>query len=417
MLLAVFADKNGQAFEDSRYLALGRTGNSIVEVISQEFIPLPSGSSLMVLPQRYPVGINRSTGSFSAITDEGLAVAALLPQGYTRTLLPAYVKQKNAQTLPLFGYAAVAWHVEEERFYVAAAETDADKHKWQPHNYNTNNLRALIDAKIKLLPNNRIISQLAKCAGEYSCFTAQNVFYERWEGGIPVSPTCNAQCIGCISEQISQCCPSPQQRITYVPTVTEVSDIMISHLATAPEGIISFGQGCEGEPILQAKLIKEAIQKTRCLCNKGIINCNTNAGYTEGIRMVSEAGIDMLRVSMISANSEHYNAYYRPKSYNINDVKNSIKIARANGVFVSLNWLTTPGVTDDESELVALIKLIKECDVNMVQFRNLNLDPDLYEDIYDETFSEQPLGILAMIDALKAELPALKFGNFTKSKI
>ncbi len=416
MLVAVYADENDQIFEDERFWALARMGDSIVEIDDREFIPLPVGSSLMVLPQRLPIGLSRLTGNFSTITDRGQAVAALLPQGYTRTLLPAAVALSGSSVLPLFGYTAVAWHVEEQRFYVAAVLTDTDKHKWQPHNYNTTNLAGLITAAISRYPDNRILSQLAHCAEEYGCFTAQNIFYQRWEAGIPVSPKCNAQCVGCISEQVADCCPSPQQRINFIPTLPEVVEVMLAHLSRAPGAIVSFGQGCEGEPLLQANLISQAIKMVRSDCTAGIININTNAGHTAGVKQVCQAGVDMLRVSMISAIAEHYHAYYRP-TYTLEDVKRSLKIAKEHDVFVSLNWLTMPGITDTEPEITALIQLIREYRIDMLQLRNLNLDPDQYRHIYPGFQQQSGLGIIAMLEVLRQELPNIVIGNFTLSEI
>ena len=44
---------------------------------------------------------------------------------------------------------------------------------------------------------------------------------------------------------------------------------MLEHLKT-PESIISFGQGCEGEPSTQAKLIIEAIREVRSVNEHGV---------------------------------------------------------------------------------------------------------------------------------------------------
>lgn len=413
MLLSVFATPEGHAFEDEGYIALARTGTKIVEVGAHEFIPLPAGASLAVMPQRLPVGLNRLKGVFEVIQNKGHAVAALLPQGYTRTFLPAYIKEKNSQQLPLFGYAALAWHSEEERFYVAAIATDDERGQWDPAHFSTSDLPKLIANKKADLPGNRIIAQLAHCALHYGCFTAQNVFYERWEGAVPVSAHCNARCIGCISEQASDCCPSPQGRITYTPTVGEVVDVLTSHLHKSPAGIASFGQGCEGEPLLQAQRISQAIAEVRSQYTRGTINANTNAGYTQGLQQVCEAGIDALRVSMISAIPEHYHAYVRPQGYGITDVRNSLAIAQRNQVYTSLNWLTLPGVTDTVAEVEALVDLIRTTGVQMVQLRNLNIDPDIYPQIWSPPFEEEALGIDTLLTILQEEVPDVKVGSFS----
>lgn len=415
MLRMVYADNQGLVYDDPHFLALGRSGELILEVSEEDFIPLPSGATLTVLPDRLPLGWNQRSQQFEVAADAGLAVAALLPQGYTRTLLPAFVKTRGAGHLPLFGYTAVAWHPEEERFYAAAVQTDGDTYKWDPCNYNTADLEQLVEIQLKRFSDNRIVRQLATCALEYGCFTAQNFFYQRWEAGVPVSPICNARCVGCISQQESECCPSPQSRIDYTPSVSEVSEVMAAHLEAAGEtGIISFGQGCEGEPLLQAGLIGRAIQEVRAVCQQGTINANTNAGYTAGVRQVCQAGIDSLRVSIISARPEHYAAYYRPHNYSLQDVKESLKLAADMGVYTSLNLLTTPGVTDTESELQALIDLVRETKVKMIQFRNLNLDPDIYREIWAPAVEQQPMGIVTMIGVLRQELPEVELGSFSK---
>ena len=62
-------------------------------------------------------------------------------------------------------------------------------------------LEATIERRLATDPSNRVLRQVALCSREYGCFTAQNVFFERGEAALPVSPKCNARCVGCISEQ------------------------------------------------------------------------------------------------------------------------------------------------------------------------------------------------------------------------
>src|SRR6266513_4281008 len=100
-------------------------------------------------------------------------------------------------------------------------------------------------------PRNRIIAQHAHCALDYSCPTASNLFFGRWEMAIAVSPGCNARCIGCISKQEEEYLISPQDRLTFIPSVDEIVEIAVPHLESAENAIVSFGQGCEGEPLLQ----------------------------------------------------------------------------------------------------------------------------------------------------------------------
>lgn len=407
MLLAAYADEKGNAYVDEHHQAVGRVGDIFIELEKEQMLPLPKGASLALIPERGALGLT-AEGNFVSLGSARYALAALLPQGYTRTALPAYAGKGD--TLPLFGYTAVAWH--EDGFYVAAKVEDTDLAKWDPVHFNTPDLKELVARRQLECPGNRIMAQLAHCARVYGCFTAQNIFYRRYEGGIPVSPLCNAACVGCISYQPAESCPSPQGRIRFTPGVAEIVEVALPHLEEAEDAIISFGQGCEGEPLLKASLIARAIRRLRQKTDRGIINANTNAGFTQGVREVAVAGIDSLRVSMNSCIEENYTAYYRPVSYRFVDVARSIYEAKSRGVRVAINLLAFPGVTDGEAELEALVEFIRANSVDMVQVRNLNIDPELYLSLL-----VRPPGTLygmeQLADILRAEVPGLTVGSFT----
>lgn len=417
LALAV-CDSEGRIYRDDRVDAAARSGAYLLAAGPEEFIEAPRGTSFAVLPGRAPVGYNPKTDRFVPVP-EGYtvggpgpvyAVAALLPQGYTRTLLPAYLSTEEAPVLPIFGYTAVAFRGDD--LVVAAMKTD-EGDKWDPVHYNTQDLRGRIERRLSLHPDNRILKQLAKCSLEYQCFTAQNIFYERWEGGLPVSPACNANCVACISNQVSECCPSPQRRIDFVPTLREVVEVGAHHLERADDAIISFGQGCEGEPTLQGRLIAEAVREMRRSTGRGTININTNAGDPAALAPIIEAGLDSIRVSLISARPEIYEAYHRPRGYSLDDVKRSIKLARRHGVFVSINLLAFPGLTDTEPEVDALCEFIEETGVNMLQIRNLNIDPEQLAKIIDLS-QYSPAGMRAALDHISDNFPELLIGNYSR---
>lgn len=411
MFKMMYADERGRLFDHPSIDFVGRTGDRYMAPQDDEMVALPEGATLTMLPGRWPVGM--SGGKLAPLREAQagpvFAVGALLPQGYTRTLLPAFYCPPGEQTpLPLLGYAAVAFR--NGKIYTAAAATD-DNERWNPKHYNTENLPELVRQRREEFPGNRIIGQLSRCALEYACFTAQNIFYRRWEGGIPISPACNAQCIGCISLQPAECCPSPQNRIDFRPTAAEITEIMTTHLDTGNGAIISFGQGCEGEPALAAETAAEAIGAVRRQTGRGTININTNAGYTEGIRQLAAAGLDAVRVSMISPREHIYNAYYR-QQYRLTDVFQSIETAKSHGIYVSINLLTLPGLTDRAAEAAAWVDFLRRHKVDMVQFRNLNIDPDfLWQSLPVE--DDEIMGITGFIDILQEELPHLRIGNFT----
>ncbi|MGQ5711804.1 radical SAM protein [Desulforudis sp. DRI-14] len=414
MFKLLYADEEGNLYEDPELSAAAWDGARTVPLARFDPIPLPEGADLMLLPGRRPVAWDASSGR--AVRDAGerrggglYAVAAVLPAGFTRTGLPAYQAEKGARRLPLYGYTAVG--AGKGTLYVAALETD-EAFKWNPALYNDPTLPGRIKGLRKRFPVNRLVEHLARCALEYRCLTAQNLFYRRWEAGIPVAVGCNAACLGCISLQKSECCPSSQERIAFVPSVAEVVELAVPHLEEAVEPIVSFGQGCEGEPLTQADVLAQSIREIRRRTGKGTINVNTNAGDTRALARVIEAGLDSVRVSMISAREEVYKAYHRPGGFTLDNVLASLAEAKRGGVYVSINLLVLPGLTDRDEEVDALDGLIGRGLVDMVQLRNLNIDPAYL-------FARLPgrkgelLGIRELIRRLKA-IPGLTVGNYTK---
>lgn len=405
-MTSVFADERGEIFDAPGWGALGQSGDQVVACNASGLIPLPPGSELMYLPGRMALG-EKKRGTAS-LGKGRYAVAAILPVGYTRLLLPAYRTEAKAPVLPLFGYTAVAWHRGE--FWAAAMRSD-DTEKWNPAHYNGKDLPRRIAAVRRDLPGNPLVEHLANCSLKWHCCTAQNLFYKRWEAGIPTSPICNANCLGCISLQLSECCPSPQSRITFSPSAAEIAAVAAYHLTSAPEAIISFGQGCEGEPSLAAPAIAEAIGEIRRKTDRGILNMNTNAGYTEGIRAVVDAGIDSLRVSLISAREDVHQAYYR-SNYSLEDVRASVRYAKGKGRHVSVNLLLFPGLGDAPPEIEAWKDFLHDTGVDMIQLRNLNMDPDALRMALPQ-ISGAGIGIPGMIRQLQEALPALQFGSFS----
>lgn len=406
VLTALFADKNGEIYDAPGYRATGRTGGKVAGLLPDDLIALPEGADLMYLPGRTALGI--ADGRLAPLPGQALAVAAILPAGYTRTHLPAFAKLAGAPVLPLYGYAAVAlW---QDELYVAAVASD-DSAKWRPGDYNTAQLRKLVAKVRKELPGNRLVEQLAGCSLKWRCATAQNLFYRRWEAGIPASPVCNANCFGCISLQPAECCPSPQSRIDFKPTPREIAAVGIYHLSAAPEPIISFGQGCEGEPALAADNIAAGIRLIRVQTGRGQINMNTNAGYTAGIKEIVKAGLDTMRVSIISALPETYQAYYR-SNYTLDDVKASIAFAKDRGIYVSLNMLSFPGLNDRPEEVQAWGGFLAETGVDMIQLRNLNVDPDAFLAMMPPE-RQPPLGVKPFLQLLQQSFPDIAIGSFS----
>src|SRR5690606_3552604 len=124
------------------------------------------------------------------------------------------------------------------------------------------------------------------------------------------------------------------------------------------------------------------------ITDKGYININTNAGLTDQIRMIVDAGLDLMRVSTISALDDHYNAYYMPRGYTLQNVEKSLKYAASQGVYTSINYLIFPGVTDREEELEAMIEFARRTGLKLIQMRNLNIDPESYMELIPKAQGE-----------------------------
>ncbi|MDT8440720.1 MAG: radical SAM protein [Desulfuromonadales bacterium] len=419
--LTVVADDKGEVFEHPELLLAGMNGRQVVRPSAAELIPLPEGSRLFTIPATPPIGFAVDDGRVRTVDrlprswggGALQAVSAFLTPGYTRTLLPAADYAHKQATLPLWSYTAVGWCVEEERFYAAAVQVDRNL-QWQPEHFDDRQLDPLVRRALKTNPENRLLEQLARCAVDYHCFAAKNLFFRRWEAPLPTSPTCNSRCIGCISLQESDCCPASQERLTFVPTVKELCEIAVPHLEQAENAIVSFGQGCEGDPILQEQTICAAVREMRRQTARGTINFNSNASIPAAIDRLAAAGIDSIRVSLNSVQAPLYNAYYRPRGYRFADVLDSLRRARQAGLFLMLNYLVFPGVTDSTAEVEALELLIEEIGIDLIQWRNLSLDPVLYLDSL--RIDEEGMGMLPMLRRLKRRFPKLQYGYFNRTR-
>jgi pyruvate-formate lyase-activating enzyme len=368
------------------------------------------------------VGVDPSTGELTLLREvvvrgrriEPHAVGALLPPGYTRTFLPGEVKAEGP-LLPQWAYTAAAWGQGEPVAW--AVRTDRRTH-WDPDRFSTKELRTRVDQALLADPDNRVLTQLRTCALVYRCFTSQNLFYRRDEGAIPVSVMCNAACVGCISEQPPDGPPASHARMDDGPSAEEMARVAVLHLAGATGRVmVSFGQGCEGEPLTRWPVIARAIRLVREQTARGSLHLNTNASLTTGLAGLFDAGLDSVRVSLNSAVKDLYEAYYCPVKYGWEDVEASIALARQRGAYLSLNLLTFPGVTDREGEVQALLELIERHRVDQLQTRSLCIDPLQYLAVARDTGAGgSAMGIRAMLGVLRRKAPWLRIGNFSRAR-
>ncbi len=380
-----------------------------------ELIPSPEGLTPMVLPGCRAVGYNPQSGQMEVIDqyqgEEVWAVGGFLPPAYTMTMHAAFKKKSENFLLPLFAYSALGWG--PGGFVSAAVRVDPDPRQ-DVRRFNEKRINERVPIMRKKYRKNRLAAHLLdKCCLTYCCPAARNWVLNRWEAPLPTTPSCNARCLGCISLQKDSTVPATQNRLEFIPTVNEITDIAIEHLNTASKPVVSFGQGCEGEPLLNADLIAEAVSYIRRKTSRGTININTNGYSPHKIQQLCRAGMDSFRISMSSAQKTYYERYYSPQKYGFEDVLESMAVIRNQGKWCSLNYFMFPGFTDTHREMQALRAILEKTPVNLIQMRNLNIDPDWYiTQVLHDYSEEEGKGILEWMVYIKSSFPDLKFGYY-----
>ena len=406
----LYSDGKGNIFEDTTLYAIGRSGWDAMPVPEEDWIELPDGGNLYELPQRRGIGLDVNTGELR-LCEKGWAVAAFIPPAHTGLYIAAFESLPDAETLPLYCYTAAGWF--DDKFYVPAVRIEQDIRQ-EAKGYDDQKIKEGVEHLLETYPHNRLVKHLAEnCALTYHCPAARNYFLGRWECPIPASPACNANCVGCISFQPEEeTIYSSQDRLTFKPTAAEIVEYTVPHLESANFPIVSFGQGCEGEPLLMGDVIREAIIEIRKHTDKGSININTNGSKPDVVEKLFKAGLNSIRVSLNSVRKEIYTRYYLPNNYQFEDLIESLKMADKYSGWSSINYFTFPGMTDSVEEYEALRQIIKDTKLKMIQWRNFNIDPDWYLGKVGATDTGEFLGIKQMMELLHEEFPALKFGYY-----
>jgi molybdenum cofactor biosynthesis enzyme MoaA len=131
------------------------------------------------------------------------------------------------------------------------------------------------------------------------------------------------------------------------------------------------------------------------------------------VERLCDAGLDSIRVTLNSPHSTYYHRYHRPRGYTFKNVIATLILAKEKGLYTSINLLVLPGFTDREKEVEGWVELIRKTHLDLIQMRNLNIDPDLY---LKEMGRGEGMGISRMIEVLKNEFPSLQFGYFNRTK-
>ncbi|MFI5340497.1 MAG: radical SAM protein, partial [Candidatus Methylomirabilales bacterium] len=97
MARLVVADSKGQILDHPSLGMAGRSGPDVVEVPTEDLLRVPEGTKLFSMPGSRPVAWDGRRRAFRPVSRVQIGrrtfacttVAAFLPPGYTRSLLPA----------------------------------------------------------------------------------------------------------------------------------------------------------------------------------------------------------------------------------------------------------------------------------------------------------------------------------------
>jgi pyruvate-formate lyase-activating enzyme len=421
LLTALVANQAGEIFELDGYAAVGMAGPRLEPLTKRQTCRMPYGSELMYLPDRKPVLLNSKTGLIETLRENPYApgenifpVAAFNSPGYVLTRVCAYRETKTAQTLPLFSYGAVGWH--KESFRSAVVQVDPEPRQ-DLRRMQHKDVVAGVERMRRQMPGNRLRTHLEKCALTYGCPAGKNFFLGRYEAPLPTATQCNARCMGCLSLQKKSDIPHSQDRIDFTPSPQEIAEVALAHIRRVKQGIVSFGQGCEGDPLLAAEVIEPAIRRIRMQAGEGTVNMNTNGSLPANLKRLFDAGLDSVRISMNSVRKRCYDAYFRPKGYRFADVLKSIDVALTHEKFVAINYLNCPGFSDTPGEVDALVRFLEKHPIHMIQWRNLNFDPVRYwKEMNTVSRHGKPIGMESVLKRVQRLFPELRFGYFNPPK-
>ncbi len=412
----VYADEEGNIYDHPGLAMAGSAAGALEAVDEIQCIPLPEGSELFLLPNRLPVGVGAG-GRFETLETDPMnphrrptAVAAFMAPAHTATLSAAYQTMTGAPNLPLFAYTAVGFS--RGRFVATGLRVDPLPRQDADRFPSPERIAGAARKLLRQYAVNRLWQHLGTCALTYCCPAARNLMLGRWEAPLPTSPACNASCLGCLSSQPEGRFPATQERIKFSPSAREVAEVALHHFRQGRDPLVSFGQGCEGEPLLMGDLLAESISLIRKENRRGTINLNSNGSLTQVAARLMREGLSSMRISLNSLVHERHQAYYQPQGWSLADAIATIKEVKRVGGFCSINLLCLPGLTDRPEEVAALRDLVESTHLDLIQWRNMNIDPEVYLRRLGLEPPKEHLGMERLIKEMRARFPWLRHGYF-----
>jgi pyruvate-formate lyase-activating enzyme len=401
---AVHADRAGRIIVSDHAAA---AFDGVATVPFADALPLPSGATVTHL-EREAETLDRS-GRARRVGASRLAVAAVLPRGYLRTQLPAYADATDKPDLAPRAYTAVAAD-DAGDLVVAAALVDRDPTR-DADAYPKAEISTKVNEALRSQPADRLIRQLARCAREYGCRAAANAFYGRWECALPVAAPPNEHPPAVIALRLDGEA-EPREPAAFHATADEVASLATRHFASGGT-LVSFGRACEGEPLLAARMVEDAIRLIRATTRSGTIHLETNGSVPMALRRLAATGLDAVTIRLASARAETYDALHRPDGYRFVDVRASLRVAAEQRLATSLVIPVLPGLFDRGDEIAALVGLAGDLrEGGAILLRDLAADP--LRALATLKGREPSLGVARALERLREELPHLRVGSFVR---
>lgn len=371
-------------------------------------IPLPADATVVAVA-REALAAERS-GDPRRLGRGRLAAAALLPPGYVRTQIPAYVDETGIAELTPRAYAAVA---ADDAGALVAAATQVDRDPTHDASaFGRADVAARVAAGLRAHPGDRLVRQLARCARDYGCHAAANAFFGRWECALPVAAPANERPPASVAPHRDGEA-EPTESAAFHPSADEIARAAADHIA-AGGTLLSFGRACEGEPLLASREIEDAIVRIRARTSGGTIHLETNGSVPGALRRLAAAGLESVTFRLVSAVAATYDALHGPQGYRFADVRASIRVASELRMAVNVLVLVHPGVFDRPGELAALTSVLGELpEGGTLLLRDLRSDPHRALAAAGDRAGE-PIGVARAIERLRHDLPHIRIGAFVR---
>jgi pyruvate-formate lyase-activating enzyme len=399
MFSAVHSDRSGRLVVAADYAAATSDGAQVRPLVAA--LPLPPGAELIHLAGRVGIGLDR-TGRPRELGQGRFAVAAILPLGYLRMSLPAYIDDLGTPPLRPRAYTAVGADANGQ-LVVSAVALDADA--GAADGRSTPDIAARITATQRDHPSSRVLRQLARCAKDYRCRAAANAFVGRHDCALPVAAPRNERPLEVLVLH-DDADAAPTEPAAFRPSPEELAELASRHLEGGGT-VVAFGRACEGEPLLVVRVVEQAVVRIRERTRLGTIHLETNGSSPVALRRLCDAGIDSVAIRIASARSETWELIHRPEGFRFADVRASLAHAIASRASVALRVVALPGLTDRPPELEALVGLAGELPVGgSIVLCDLAADPQRALRIAPSAHA--PIGMDRMLDRLRTDASHLR---------